>query len=205
MRIFPTGIQITDAEHKSILHIVESPEQWLLDTLNEKARLRREALINEWRSRLFADPTVIELPADANAFVALVMARPDYRSRTQADAETVPPVIPIRHNTTKFESRPGRGRADVSLFPTGIEISQLDVDGILAYVQDLNDWILGALVGQINRGKKKIIRQYQPVLMSDPDVITFPANEEGLIEVITARADYKTLPEQFREQPVSGV
>ena len=81
----------------------------------------------------------------------------------------------------------------------GLAIPDLLADCILAYVQDLEDWILGVLLGYINRGRKKMLRQYQPVLMADPDVATFPATEDGLIQFITARDDYQTLPTQLQE------
>ena len=199
MILFPSGISITEAEYKSLLHVEADPEQWLVDAVREKAQARREALINEWRPRLFADPTVTTLPADAVALAQLIMARPDYQSRAQADANAG--ETPYLHNIARFAGLRPRGSErigdlagpTVTLVPTGIDISDLDRDCILAYVQDLDDWVLGALLGHINRGKKKMIRQYQPVLMADPDVATIPANEDELIEVITARADYKPL------------
>jgi len=59
----------------------------------------------------------------------------------------------------------------------------------------LDDWVLGALLGHINRGKKKIIREWQPKLFADPNVSNIPANEDQLIQVIANHPDYKTLAE----------
>jgi len=114
---------------------------------------------------------------------------------------------PIPYNIARFNGETKRGHRGLDrdptvatevLFPRGIELDQPKYDCIMAYIQDMDDWILGALLGHINRGKKKMIRQYQQVLIDDPDVATFPATEDGLIRAITARVDYKTLPEQLK-------
>ena len=204
MILFPTGIAITDTENKSLLHIVSDPEAWLLAAVTEKARLRREALFAEWRPRLFADASVTELPTDNDALCAVIMARDDYKTRLQQDAAADPPLPLDKHATAKFEGtsragktvrRPDRvpGNATVTLFAGGLDLADVDVNCILAYVQDISDWCLAALLGQINRGKKKMISKYEPIIRADPDVATMPATEDGLISMILARADYRRL------------
>jgi len=206
MKIFPTGIAITDTENKSLLHIVSDPEAWLLAAITEKARLRRNALIEEWRPRLLADASVTELPASDNELCALIMARDDYKTRLQQDAAQDPPVPLNKHATAKFEGtsrvglsvrRPNRvpGDATVTLFADGIDLADVDVDCMLAYVQDLDDWVIGALMGHVNRGKKKMVRTYHPIIMDDASVTVMPATEDELIAMIVARADYRTLHE----------
>jgi len=202
MIIFPTGIAITDMENKSLLYMVSNPEEWVLNAITEKAKSRRNALIKEWEPRLFADPAVTELPADAHELCALIMARDDYKTRLQQDAVEDPPVALNKHATAKFEGisrvgltvrRPDRVPSDatVTLFPSGMDLSDIDCDCILAYVQDLDDWVIGALMGQINRGKKKMIETWKPIILADPDVTTMPATEDGLINMIVARDDYQ--------------
>ena len=202
MIIFPTGIAITDTEHKSLLHIVSDPEAWLIATITEKARNRRDALINEWLPRLYADASVTELPASDDEMCALIMARSDYKTRLQKDAAADPSMTLVKHATAKFEGtsrvgkvvkRPDRvpGDATVTLFASGIDLSDVDTNCILAYVQDIPDWAIGALMGQVNRGKKRMLAAYHPILMADSSVTTMPATEEGLINMIIARDDYQ--------------
>jgi hypothetical protein len=195
MIIFPSGILITTVEQSCLRHIVADPEQWLLAAITEKARLRKEALFAEWRPRLFADPSVTELPADDEALCTLIMARDDYQTRLQKD-----PVVG-NHATAKFQGtsrvgktvrRPDRvpGDATVTLFAGGMDLSDIDCDCILAYVQDLSDWVIGALMGHVNRGRKTMIAKYEPIIRADPTVTTMPATEDGLINMIVARSDY---------------
>jgi len=205
MILFPNGIYITHEENLCLLHVETNPQAWLLAAIQHLAEVYQEKLINQWLPRLRADPDVGPVPANDQAIVDLIMVHPTYRTRFQADAEASEP--PYHYNVDRFEGivplfgrGPHRipGNATVILFPNGISISDLGCNCILAYVRYLDDCILGALLGWINRGKKKMIRQYQPVLIADPSVATIPADEAELIGVITARDDYETIPQQIQ-------
>jgi len=202
MIIFTNGISITFNEHACLLYMNSNPEAWLLASVLAKAESRRDALIKEWEPRLFNDPSVTELPADAHELCDLIMARSDYKTRLQQDAAQDVPVPLDKHNIAKFEGtsrvgltvkRPDRVPSDatVTLFPSGMDLSDIDCDCILAYVQDLEDWVIGALLGQINRGKQRMLREWKSIILADPDVSTMPATEEGLINMIVARDDYQ--------------
>jgi hypothetical protein len=204
MIIFSSGIMLTTDENSCLIHIASDPVSWLRGAITEKARLRRNALINEWRPRLYADASVTELPASDDEMCALIMARDDYQTRLQQDAAQDPPVPLDKHATAKFEGtsrvgktvkRPDRvpGDATVTLFAGGLDLADTDTNCILAYVQDIEDWAIGALMGMVNRGKKKMIAQYHPVIMADASVTTMPATEDGLITMILARSDYQRL------------
>ena len=56
---------------------------------------------------------------------------------------------------------------------------------------DIQEWVDGAIDGKINNCKKRMLAEWQPKLMADPEVESIPATEEGLINLIVARADYK--------------
>ena len=81
----------------------------------------------------------------------------------------------------------------MTLFASGINLADTDVNCIMAYTQDLSDWVIGCLMGQVNRGKKQMIAKYEPIIRADPSVTTMPATEDGLINMIVARSDYQRL------------
>ena len=192
MIIFPTGIELTANENSCLLHMVPDAEAYLTGTITETGRLRRDALINEWRPRLYADASVTELPADADDLATLILARSDYRTRLQNDAVLADPEPVSTHARDKYAAVTRSG-STVTLFSSGITIADLSANCILAYVQNLEESTIGALMGQINRGKKKMIRQYHPIIMADSSVTTMPATEDGLITMILARDDYQKL------------
>ena len=192
MIIFSSGIVLTANENSTLLHMVPDAEAWISSMVAEKARLRRDALIQEWRPTLYADDSVTELPADSDDLATLILARSDYRTRVQKDAAEDPVVATSTTHKDSYDAV-SRSGSTVTLFSSGITIPDLSGNCILAYVQNLEEWVYGALMGQVNRGKKKMIAKYHPIIMDDDSVSTMPATEAGLITMILARADYQRL------------
>lgn len=48
--------------------------------------------MNEWVARLQADPTVESVPVNTTAFVDMVIARPDYKTKKQQDTPVEEPA-----------------------------------------------------------------------------------------------------------------
>ena len=189
MIIFASGIVLTAHENSCLLHAVADAEVWLTNSIANKAETRRDALIEDWRPTLYADASVTELPADVDDLATLILARGDYQSRAQKDA-AADPVEPISTLARDAYDAVTRSGSTVTLFASGITIADLSGNCILAYVQNLEEWVIGALMGQVNRGKKKMIAKYHPIILADASVTTMPATEDGLITMILARADY---------------
>jgi len=192
MILFTSGIVLTANENSTLLHMVSDAETWLYNLIIEKARLRQDALIQEWRPILYADSSVTELPANDDDLTALILAQSTYRTRLQRDAAANPVVATSTNNKDRYDATTRSG-STVTLFSSGITIADLSGKCILAYVQNLEEWIYGALLGMVNRGKKKMIAQYHPIIMADSSVTMMPATEDGLITMILARSDYQRL------------
>jgi len=213
MKLFSTGIDLTPTEYECLRHINASPEDWLLGVLQEKIVRRRHDLIELWRPRLLADDSISELPATESGICEVIFAHFDYQTRTEletanksadnpsllnatsrrlTDKSRVAVDTISKFNTAKYNAV-SRGGDATTLFSSGIDISDLDTKCLQAYVVDIEDWIHGALMGQVNRGKKKMIAQYHPIIMDDASVTTMPATEDGLITMILARSDYQRL------------
>ena len=189
MIIFPSGIVLTANENASLLHGVTDAETWLSSAITEKARLSRDGLIEQWRPTLYADNSVTKLPANYDDLATLILARSDYKTRAQKIGVTYPVETTSTVNKDNYDAVKRSGSI-VTLFPKGIDIPDLDVKCILAFVGNIEEWIYGAILGQVNRGRKKMVAMYHPVIMADSSVTTMPATQEGLISMIIARADY---------------
>ena len=192
MILFSSGIVLTVNEHSSLLHMVSDAESWVTSTITEKATTRQDALIAEWRPRLFADASVTELPANNDDLATLILARSDYKTRAQQDAAADPVIATSTTQKDNYDAVTRSG-STVTLFSSGITITDLLGNCILAYVQNLDEWVIGAVLGMVNRGKKKMIAQYHPIIMADASVSTMPATEDGLVTMILARSDYQRL------------
>ena len=64
---------------------------------------------------------------------------------------------------------------------------------------DIQDWWDNALAGKINNCKKRMIQEWNPKLMADPEVEAIPANEDDFIALVVARDDYKNRVERDAE------
>ena len=189
MIICSSGIALTANENSCLLHAVANAEAWLTAAITEKARVRRDALNEDWRPTLYADSSVTELPADPDELATLILARSDYRTRAQQDAAADPVIATSTTQKDRYDAV-SRSGSTVTLFASGITITDLSGNCILAYVQNIEEWVYGGLLGMINRGKKKMITKYHPIIMDDASVTTMPGTEDGLITMILARADY---------------
>jgi hypothetical protein len=199
MIIFPDGIVITKVEHTCLLYLVADPDAWVHAVLQEYADFCRDKLCEKWMPSLLLDPEVTDLPAAMDALAEVITARPDYRSRRQRDAELPEPEEPSFDHLKLYAAK-ARGGATVTICLGGIDLSDLGCHCILSRAQDIDDFVMGGLLGKIDKGKGMMKRQYLPILMNDLSVNTFPADDDGLIAVITARPDYQTLPEQLAAQ-----
>ncbi|GAG76173.1 unnamed protein product [marine sediment metagenome] len=72
-----------------------------------------------------------------------------------------------------------------------LEISETDLKCLKNDLLDFEDWLAKAALGKLNKCRKRLIREWQPKLMADPDVETIPANEEGFLNLVFSRSDYK--------------
>jgi hypothetical protein len=193
MLLFESGLTVTVIEQKCLLHMHEVLDTWLTNMVSAKVSARRDALTTTWRPTLLADPDVTELPGDSDSLVNLILARSDYRTRAQKDSAESEPTRLVGTNAYNAVDRSG---TTVTLIPSGITISDLDTNILLAYLQNIESWVKGGLMGHINRGQKRMLNQYIPILEADSDVSTMPATNDGLITLITGRSDYRTLPQQ---------
>ena len=72
-----------------------------------------------------------------------------------------------------------------------VNISDRDQIVLRHDLLDIDDWVQSAVLGKINNVKKRLIIQGQTILRNDPAVTTMPANDDGIVDVVTARPDYR--------------
>ena len=77
-----------------------------------------------------------------------------------------------------------------------ISISDLDEKILLNDLLDIDDWVQLAVLGKINNCKKRMATQSTAVLKADDSVETMPATDDGLINALLARDDYKNRAER---------
>jgi len=77
-----------------------------------------------------------------------------------------------------------------------VNISDADEKAMLNDLLGIDDWVQAAVVGKINKCKKRMAIQATAILKADASVETMPATDDGLITALLARDDYKTRAER---------
>jgi hypothetical protein len=62
-------ITLTDAEEKALSYVAYDPQEWIQNAASERARIAIEEIFQLEVSRMLADPTITEIPADREAVV----------------------------------------------------------------------------------------------------------------------------------------
>jgi len=81
-------VDVTDTEQAILLNDLLSIDDWLQAAMNGKKNNCWKRMQQEWTTKLMNDSDFTDaIPSNQADFVALVIARSDYKTRTERDAE----------------------------------------------------------------------------------------------------------------------
>jgi len=83
-------VTITDADETALDNDLLDKDAWIQAAVVGKINNCKKRMINTWRPIIFADESVASIPANDDDFIALVVARDDYKTRAERDAESTP-------------------------------------------------------------------------------------------------------------------
>lgn len=78
-------IQISDVDESIMLNDLLDIDAWFQDACRGKISSCTTRFKQEWTEKLFADPSIMSIPANDVEFVKLVLLRPDYKNRASRD------------------------------------------------------------------------------------------------------------------------
>jgi len=81
-------VTITDADETALNNDLIDIDTWIQAAVTGKINNCKKRMINTWRPIIFADDSVATIPANDDDFIALVVARDDYKTRAERDAES---------------------------------------------------------------------------------------------------------------------
>ena len=81
-----------------------------------------------------------------------------------------------------------------------VSISDTDEKILKNDLLDLNEWVQDAVTGKINNSWKRFQSEWTTKLMNDETFTdSIPSNQTDFVNLVTARADYKTRLERSSE------
>ena len=78
---------LTTTEKTVLLNDLLDIQDWVDRAIDGKINNCKKRMIAEWHPRLTADPDVETIPADDDKLIELIIARDDYKTRSERDAE----------------------------------------------------------------------------------------------------------------------
>ena len=80
-------VEINDTDMIALNNDLLDVNEWIQSAVTGKVNSCKKRMINEWQPKLFNDPSVTFIPATQDEFITAVVARDDYKSRIDRDAE----------------------------------------------------------------------------------------------------------------------
>ena len=81
-------VDVTDTEQAILLNDLLNIDDWLQDAMLGKKNHSWKRMQQEWTTKLINDDSFTDsIPSNQADFVALIIARSDYKTRTERDAE----------------------------------------------------------------------------------------------------------------------
>jgi|TARA_R100000093_G_scaffold26358_1_gene14801 hypothetical protein len=83
-------VTITDADETALNNDLLDIDTWIQGAVTGKINNCKKRMVAQWQPILFADESIESIPATADGIIALVVARDDYKTRAERDAESTP-------------------------------------------------------------------------------------------------------------------
>ena len=83
-------VTISAADETALDNDLLDKDTWIQEAVTGKIANCKKRMINEWRPIIFADDSVSTIPANDDDFIALIVARDDYKTRAEREAESTP-------------------------------------------------------------------------------------------------------------------
>ena len=80
-------IEINETDMLVLNNDLLDVNEWIQNAVIGKINNCKKRMITEWQPKLFNDPAVTNIPATEDEFITAVVARDDYKSRIDRDAE----------------------------------------------------------------------------------------------------------------------
>jgi len=84
-------VTISSADESALNNDLLDINSWIQEAVAGKINNCKKRMVNEWQPKLFADETLESMPATADGIIALVIARDDYKTRSERDTESALP------------------------------------------------------------------------------------------------------------------
>ena len=81
---------LTNLEEAILMHELLDANAWVVGALDGKINNVKKRMLEEARRVLYADESVTQIPSSDDEIITMYVARDDYKTRAERDAERTP-------------------------------------------------------------------------------------------------------------------
>ena len=78
-------VTITDGDETALDDVLLDKNAWIQAAVTGKINNCKKRMIEQWRPIIFADDSVASIPANDDDFIAMIIARDDYKTRAERE------------------------------------------------------------------------------------------------------------------------
>lgn len=79
----------------------------------------------------------------------------------------------------------------MKILPNGYDLSDLEVKYLEDRLLDIEDWVVKAIIGQIDHAKGEFLKRGKDLLEKDPSVTMIPKDESVVTGMVLNHPNYK--------------
>jgi len=83
------SVTISDMDMTILADELIDVDYWIQSAVSSKIQSVKTKMIKEWHDKLFADPTVENIPANEDSLINMIVVRDDYNTEAQIQEERI--------------------------------------------------------------------------------------------------------------------
>jgi len=192
--ICSSGSLISSADKKALDHyLAVEPKAWAREALTGMITKAIKTIKNEWFT-LYKSKQEEGVSADIAVIIPGILAMEEfipYNSKTPTSFDKVD-----KHDADEIQRDED---LDVEVWEGGFTIEDHEKAALDAFYVDFEVQLRWFMNNKIYRRKLKFVKEWETILLNDPEVEVIPARHDAFINMVVARDDYKNRVEREAE------
>lgn len=177
-----TGFKISGADQKALAEfLLETPKEWAEKALKGMINKAVKTILREWIER-YKVQAGDSISAKIEELIPAIIQMAEF--------------IPYNREATEKNQASREEVADIEVWTGGFDIEDYEEIALNAFYADPEQVLRDYMENKIAKRKEAFVKQYQTVLMNEPETTTIPTKADDMINLITARPEYENRAER---------
>lgn len=171
------GFKISNPDKLVLNHYLRiTPQEWAENALKGMINKARKTILNDWYD-LYKSQYENDVPCNCLEIVPEIILLAEFQSYNIQI-----PSFPI---VKRKESQ------DIEIWPGGFNVQINEKIILNSFYENTEKYLEYLMENKIYSRRQAFIEKYQKEMLKDPEITSFPVNEDDFINFITSQEDYK--------------